>query len=529
MKKFFIILCVLATIISLSGCHGSKKVETVFELPEEFDTSRNIEISFWAKNDTNVNQVEVYKKSITDFKKLYPNITVNLKLYTDYGKIYNDVITNISTDTTPNVCITYPDHIATYITGQNTVMKLNDIITNEKYGLGGSELKYDGPTVDEIVPEYFNECFINDSLYAMPFMRSTEALYINKTYVENLGYVIPDVLTWDFIFEVSEKALEKNADGTYALNGKNTMIPFIYKSTDNMLIQMVKQKGIDYSDTEGNIYLFNDDTKELLKMIAPHALSKAFSTFKISSYPANFFNQGECIFAIDSTAGSTWMGTHAPLSDIDKNDIVEFETVVRSVPQFDVDNPYMISQGPSMCIFYKDDPQVVLASWLFMQYLMSDDVQLGYAKTEGYAPVTTKAQKTDEYQEYLSLSGSDNDEHYDIKIEATKLLINNFNHTFVTPVFNGSTSLRDASSALVENTVKYTIRGININDENLDKMFSDIYSLYRLDQINISKGDKNDLGPLPAGSKALLISLGSIWSLIGLSYLIRYILKKKSI
>ena len=41
-----------------------------------------------------------------------------MRLYTDYGEIYNDVITNIATDTTPNVCITYPDHIATYLTGE---------------------------------------------------------------------------------------------------------------------------------------------------------------------------------------------------------------------------------------------------------------------------------------------------------------------------------------------------------------------------------------------------------------------------
>lgn len=47
---------------------------------------------------------------------------MNLKLYTDYGKIYNDVITNLATGTTPDVCITYPDHIATYLTGENTVV-----------------------------------------------------------------------------------------------------------------------------------------------------------------------------------------------------------------------------------------------------------------------------------------------------------------------------------------------------------------------------------------------------------------------
>ena len=77
------------------------------------------EITFWAKNDTNKRQTEIYAQAIEDFEEYYPNITVTLRLYTDYNDIYNDVITNISTQTTPNVCITYPDHIATYLTGEN--------------------------------------------------------------------------------------------------------------------------------------------------------------------------------------------------------------------------------------------------------------------------------------------------------------------------------------------------------------------------------------------------------------------------
>ena len=107
---------------SSRGCHGAKASRTSFSVPEAFDTSKDYEITFWAKNDTNKTQTDIYKKAISDFQALYPNITVNLRLYTDYGKIYNDVITNIATDTTPNVCITYPDHIATYLTGQGTVV-----------------------------------------------------------------------------------------------------------------------------------------------------------------------------------------------------------------------------------------------------------------------------------------------------------------------------------------------------------------------------------------------------------------------
>ena len=70
-------------------------------MPEGFDTNRNYEISFSPKNDSNLTQVAIYKQAIADFQELYPNITVNLKLYTDYSRIYNDVITNIATDTTP--------------------------------------------------------------------------------------------------------------------------------------------------------------------------------------------------------------------------------------------------------------------------------------------------------------------------------------------------------------------------------------------------------------------------------------------
>lgn len=107
-KRLSAVLLCLVMLLPLCGCHGSKG-RIAFAVPESFDTSRPYEISFWAKNDTNKTQTAIYQKAIRDFEALYPNIRVNLRLYTDYGKIYNDVITNISTNTTPNVCITYPE------------------------------------------------------------------------------------------------------------------------------------------------------------------------------------------------------------------------------------------------------------------------------------------------------------------------------------------------------------------------------------------------------------------------------------
>lgn len=527
-KRIGLLGSVLLGGLLLTGCHGSRGLDA-FAIPEEFDTSREYELTFWAKNDTNIAQTEIYEKAIVDFEALYPNIKVNLRLYTDYGKIYNDVITNISTNTTPNVCITYPDHIATYKMGTENVVCLDELFSDEEYGLGGSELRFDGPDREEIIPRFLEECMLDGKYYGVPFMRSTEACYVNKDYVEALGYTLPEVLTWDFVWEVSDAAAEKDADGNYLLNGQKVMIPFIYKSTDNMMIQMLKQKNAGYSTQEGEILLFSDTTRELLYDISEHVKKGAFSTFKISSYPANFLNAGQCVFAVDSTAGATWMGSYAPLSDISEDKFVEFETVVYPIPQFDAEHPQMISQGPSICVFNKEDPQEVLASWLFAQYLLTNEVQIAYAGTEGYVPVTGKAQESAEYQEYLSRMGEDNEAHYDVKIKASKLLLENVENTFVTPVFNGSTSLRDAAGQMIENTAKSVKRKEETNEAYFQSLFEDMISLYRLNQgsngMGVASGGKQELGALPAASVALLASLAVTWVLI-LGYVVYRAVKK---
>ena len=518
----------------LSGCHGTMDRDaadagSVSEIPLYLDEGKKIELTFWAKNDTNKVQTAVYTGAIEKFQQMYPNVTINLRLYSDYGRIFNDVITNISTNTTPNICITYPDHIATYLTGENVMLPLDDWMADSRFGLGGREVKFDSPTREEIVPEFLAECMLDGKYYALPYMRSTEALYINKEMVEQLGYEVPEVLTWDFVWEVSEKAMEKDENGLFRINGQKTMIPFIYKSTDNMMITMLRQMDAPYSTDRGEVQIFNDTTAGLLEEIYSHAKTRAFSTFAISSYPGNFLNAGQCIFALDSTAGATWMGSDAPMLDIHKEQVVPFTTLVRPVPQYDPDHPLMISQGPSICVFNKEDSQEVLASWLFAQYLLSNEVQLGYAETEGYLPVTTKAQQSAEYREYLSRKGEDNQEHYDIKIEASELLMKNTGNTFTAPVFNGSASLRSAAGQLIENVCKSARRKEAWSDAYIRKQFTDVSSLYRLDQIRatgtetedgeetaVSEPAQTGWNDLPGISRGLLAAVPAVWILLGI-------------
>ena len=84
--------------------------------------------------------------------------------------------------------------------------------------------------------------------------------------------------------------------------------------------------------------------------------------------------------------------------------------------------------------------------------------------------------------------------------------------TFITPVFNGSASLRDASGHLIESVTKSVRRGQTVDSEYMDKLFSDTEALYHLD--SITGGGRAELGEMPAESKALLISLGAAWVLM---------------
>lgn len=523
MKKrlFALVLAVAMALSMFAGCHGQVERHE-FAVPENFDTTRNYELVFWAKNESNINQKNVYEQAIADFEALYPNVSITMRLYTDYGRLYDDMLKNIGANTLPNVCITYPDHIATYRTGNNCVVPLDGLFADEKYGLGGSELRFDGPTQEEIIPEFLKECVLDDTHYAIPYMRSTEACYVNKTYVEKLGYTLPEVLTWDFVWEVSDAAMKKNADGTYFVNNQKILIPFMYKSTDNMMIQMLRQLDAPYSTPGGTVEIFNDTTKGLLYQVAEHVRNKSFSTFKTDSYPADLLNAGRCIFAIDSTAGATWMGPDAPLMDISEDKIVDFEMEVMVIPQYDPENPKMISQGPSVCVFNQEDPQEVLASWLFAQFLLTNKVQVGYARTEGYLPVTSKAQQSAEYLDYVNRSGEDNDEHHWVKIAAAKLLQDNTANTFVTPVFNGSASLRNAAGQMIESVVLSIRRREVVDEAYMEKLYTDVATLHRLDQI-----ESTDLGPLPETAIWLLTALGGTWLLLGMAYIIGKVKRKR--
>jgi len=110
------------------------------------------------------------------------------------------------------------------------------------------------------------------------------------------------------------------------------------------------------------------------------------------------------------------------------------------------DNRKVISQGPSVCIFKKSNPQEVIASWLFVKYLTTTvEFQAEFSMASGYVPVLKSVAEHPVYAEFLaSADGGDF-----IAALSAKVCLEQQDAYYTSPAFNGSSTARDEVGALL--------------------------------------------------------------------------------
>ena len=299
--SLMLVLCVL-----LTGCHGSQHA-SAFTLPAEFDTDRHYEVSFWAKNDTNKTQVAIYEKAIADFEALYPNIKVNIRLYTDYGRIYNDVITNIATGTTPNVCVTYPDHIATYLTGSNVMAPLDELFTHPYYGLGGGRLHTGWRAIVQKKKGYAVYFYKSSGAMAKNTKikhlkipkngRLGRAYYLGIKRLDKTGWSLKSAFWWSVRMRYQGRWYRAKDSETYAIKGFTKGYGNCYCMAATFYV-MAKLLGYDVHQVEGRVDL-------------PHSWTVIKQDGKEWVYDPNFTNEtGRNGWKIYYGKKGTWRYNH---------------------------------------------------------------------------------------------------------------------------------------------------------------------------------------------------------------------------
>ena len=446
-------------IVSMTSCDllGGKGNGTAadFVMPEGgFDATTPVTIKFYHSMGANLQAI--LNQAIADFNEIYPNITIEHESYGDYNGVRDQIKTEISVGNQPNIAYCYPDHVALYNVA-GAVQTLDVLIDDPTIGFTQAQK-------DDFIQGYYQEgmAFGDGKMYTLPLSKSTEVLYYNKTFFEQNKLKVPT--TWDEMEAVCEqiKALEP------------TSIPLGYDSESNWFITMCEQYGSPYTSATGENFLFDNATnKDFVKRFRSWHQKKwvtteelyggytsALFTGESSSTETNEPTGTRCYMCIGSTGGATYQ------QPSQTNGVYEFEVGIAPIPQVNPEAPKVISQGPSLCIFKKSNPQEVIASWLFVKFLTTDvTFQASVSMTNGYAPVIKSVQQNEIYAEFLAEASTENIQAY-----AVKVALEQEKAYYASPAFNGSSVARDQVGLLIQKCFTTETKDV---DAMIAKAFAD--------------------------------------------------------
>ena len=352
---------------------------------EEFDPNKKVEITFWHTLSKSKAQ-PILDSIIEEFNKIYPNITVTNTQQGGYDELNEAINNNISTGNLPTMAYCYEDHVAGYI-DHNAVLDMTPYINDATYGLGKNPTGYDlgDKGVDDMVAGYWSagSKYAVSGTYSLPWSKSTEALFYNKTVFDSKGWSAPT--TWDELWELCATI---KADPDYSSSEKYCLG---WDSDANLLITSFAQKDLPYTTAtpEGNNSHFTFNTPENRALVSElktyydkqYFLTKG--TTANSSYTSTLFTAGTVLMTVSSTGGTTYC--------YDAN----FETGVTGIPQYDLNDRKMISQGPSITFFKKGSTKAQrTAAWLFYKFATNSLNSALFAKAQGYNPVRNSSYDT---------------------------------------------------------------------------------------------------------------------------------------
>ncbi len=461
MKKFLAFLLAAVMIVgvfTMSSCGKTRGVSN-FDVPENGYDGSDVTITFYHTMGSNLS--DVLEDYIVEFNKLYPNIHIEHSKIGGYDDVRDQIKTEITVGDQPNIAYCYPDHVAVYnIAG--AVVTLDSLIDSEiPVTLANGETQILGLTDEQkadFIQGYYNEGreFGDEMMYTMPLSKSTEVLYYNKTFFDENGLVPPT--TWDELEALCAKIKEIDP----------TSIPLGYDSESNWFITMCEQNGYDYTSATGDHFLFDtDDTKGFIKQFREWYQKGYLTTQTIyGAYTSGLFvseTGTRSYMSIGSSAGATHQRP-------DKQDdgTYPFEVGIATIPQANSENGKVISQGPSLCIFQDEDPQKVVASWLFVKYLTTTiEFQAEFSMASGYVPVIKSVAENETYAAWLEEASKGNDY---IAALSAKICLEQEDLYFTSPAFNGSSEARDQVGALLAKCL--TLAEANL-DAEIDKAFAD--------------------------------------------------------
>lgn len=442
MKKRILSLLLVAVLgVSLCACNGpatndpsgdsgnvgsesgGENNPMLFEVPEGGYDGSEVTISFhhtlssryWSLLDT----------YIAEFNKLYPNIHVEHQLVGDYEDIYESTM-KIGLEKGPNVVYCDLENVANYRL-KEYVVALDNLIKHPEVGYSQDQL-------NDFVDAFYNQGkeYGDGYMYSLPVNKKAEVLYYNKTFFDQHQLKVPT--TWAEMEVVCEQIK--------AIDPQST--PLGYESASNWFVTMSQQLGTDYASATEENQAFVKDAQEWYTK--GYVLTSNLEDSTSANWQFVNPGAGQCYMVIATSAGAKYF-----LPTTQGDGTYPFEVGVTKVPQSNANNPKIYSEGPNVCILQKENPQEVMASWLFVKFLTTNkEFQAELSMKSELMPVLKSVANEPNYAEYLA--GANNADG--IQMLVMKLCMEQQEAYFALPGLTNSNTVCSKMGELLEEAMR---------------------------------------------------------------------------
>ncbi|HHU02089.1 MAG: ABC transporter substrate-binding protein [Christensenellales bacterium] len=415
-----------------------------FMLP--VSAEKPVEIIFWHSMG-GVNG-EAIVKMVEDFNKENEG---KIKVNVEYQGTYDDAINKVKAagmSAMPADVMQIYDIGSRFMIDSGWALPVQEMIDAENYDIS---------QVEPNIAAYYT---IDGKLYSMPFNSSTPLLYYNKTAFKEAG-LDPDTppTNFDEIIEMAEKLTIKDADG------KTVRWGFGMGNYGWFFEQWIGKMGLHYVDNDNGrseepatkvVFDENGGAAEIFK-IWKKLFDEGIITYlgRGNTDAKAAFISGDIVITLESTAA---------LKSLLTNVGDDFEIGTGFFPNIHPDDKGGVSiGGGSLWMLQTGDDARQKASWEFIKYMISPDVQAFWNAQTGYFPITVATHELDAFKENLE------------KFPQFGTAIRQLHST--APEYAGSLlSVFPESRALVETYTERLINGEVTVDEAVQKLAAEVNS-----------------------------------------------------
>lgn len=314
---------------------------------------------------------QMLERIIAEFNETNPyGITVDAQYQGSYGEIFNQMLVRLGTPDVPDLVVAYQNQAATYQLADGLI-DMRSLVESPTWGLSEEEIAdfFPGFWQQDIFPTF------GGARLGFPPNRSLEVMYYNVDWLEELGYDGPPTTPEEFR-EIACAATQNPFSGATGSGSLGYQLSLDASRFASFTFAF----GGNVFDYQANRYTYDSPEAIAAMTFIQELIQEGCASTVTERFGDQAdFGAGTLMFTVGSSSGFPFYQQAVDAGS-------GHNWLVAAIPHL-TPEPVMNQYGASVSMPDTGSPERQLATWIFLKYYTSPEVQAEWAMASNYFPV----------------------------------------------------------------------------------------------------------------------------------------------